>query len=81
VKNQVAPTCTQSGYSGDHYCTVCGYQSVTGTELAATGHTPVVDPAIAATNKGNIKFRFVGEFRICAGQSLLLEEKVPRRGG
>uniref|UniRef100_UPI0025FDB905 MBG domain-containing protein n=1 Tax=uncultured Catenibacterium sp. TaxID=286142 RepID=UPI0025FDB905 len=38
VKNRKEATCTQSGYTGDTYCTDCNKLLGTGTELAALGH-------------------------------------------
>ena len=38
VKNQKKATCTQTGYTGDTYCTDCDKLLSTGKELAALGH-------------------------------------------
>ena len=38
IRNQREATCTQTGYTGDTYCTDCGQLLRTGKELAALGH-------------------------------------------
>lgn len=38
VRNAKAATCTEAGYTGDEYCTVCNKVIKAGTEIAATGH-------------------------------------------
>ncbi len=48
-RNWSEPTCTENGYSGDSYCTVCGHQTATGTAIPATGHTSIIDAAVAPT--------------------------------
>ena len=50
-ENEVAATCTAAGhYDSVVYCNVCGEKvSRTEVEIPATGHTVVVDTAVAAT--------------------------------
>lgn len=38
IRNARPASCTESGYSGDSYCSVCGEKLESGTEIAATGH-------------------------------------------
>lgn len=38
VRNAKAATCTEAGYTGDEYCTVCNKVIKAGAEIAATGH-------------------------------------------
>ena len=38
IRGAVAPTCTESGYTGDEVCTVCGETVKKGTEIPALGH-------------------------------------------
>lgn len=38
VRNKVAATCTEKGYSGDRYCRDCGAELQKGKETAALGH-------------------------------------------
>jgi hypothetical protein len=38
VRNAKAATCTEAGYTGDEYCTVCNKVIKAGSEIAATGH-------------------------------------------
>ncbi len=54
VKNQKKATCTQTGYTGDTYCTDCDKLLGTGKELAALGHsyTSKVTKAATITEEG-----------------------------
>lgn len=50
-RNKVEPTCTQQGYSGDIYCTLCQTLRKAGEKIAATGHdwdagTVIKEPTI-----------------------------------
>ena len=38
IRNQVEPTCTESGYSGDEYCVLCGEVLQTGAVMPPKGH-------------------------------------------
>ena len=38
VRNAKAATCTEAGYTGDEYCSVCNKLVKEGAEIAATGH-------------------------------------------
>ena len=38
IRGAVAPTCTESGYTGDEVCTVCGDTISQGEEIEPTGH-------------------------------------------
>ncbi len=49
LKNQVSPTCSTEGYSGDLVCKHCGTVTQKGEALPTTDHSPVVDPAVPAT--------------------------------
>ena len=46
--NEIAPSCTETGYSGDLYCTVCGAFVAEGQELPAA-HTVVSLDRVEAT--------------------------------
>ncbi len=39
LRNVVAATCTEPGYSGDKYCKVCGVELEKGADVPALGHT------------------------------------------
>ena len=54
VKNQKEATCTQTGYTGDTYCTDCDKLLGMGKELAALGHsyTSKVTKAATITEEG-----------------------------
>ena len=49
IRNAKDATCTEGGYTGDTYCKDCGEKIDTGTAILATGHTEVIDPAVAPT--------------------------------
>ena len=49
VRDAKDATCTEPGYTGDTYCTVCNEKVKEGEAIPATGHTEVIDPAVAAT--------------------------------
>ena len=49
VTNAVAPTCTDTGYSGDKVCTLCGVTTEKGSVLPVIPHTPVIDKGYAST--------------------------------
>lgn len=38
IRNGKTPTCTEKGYTGDTYCTVCNEKIADGTAVEATGH-------------------------------------------
>ena len=38
TRNAKAATCTEAGYTGDEYCSVCNKLLTAGTEIPATGH-------------------------------------------
>lgn len=40
VRDAVAATCTEDGYTGDTYCLDCGEKIAEGEVIPATGHTP-----------------------------------------
>ena len=45
----VAPTCTETGLTEGTVCADCGEILAAQEVISATGHTPVTEPAIAAT--------------------------------
>ena len=40
IRDAVAATCTEDGYTGDTYCLDCGEKIAVGEVIPATGHTP-----------------------------------------
>ncbi len=46
--NEIAPSCTEAGYTGDVYCTICGTFLESGKTIPAT-HSIVLVNAVAAT--------------------------------
>lgn len=49
IRNQKDATCTQDGYTGDVYCSVCGELLREGEVIPATGHTEEVRGRVEAT--------------------------------
>ncbi len=49
IRNQKDATCTEDGYSGDVYCSVCGELLRAGQVLPATGHTEEVRGRVEPT--------------------------------
>lgn len=49
IRNVIEATCTETGYTGDIYCTSCGELIEEGISLDAVGHTEVIDPAVEPT--------------------------------
>ena len=39
IRDAAEPTCTEEGYTGDTYCTVCGEKVAEGEAIAANGHS------------------------------------------
>ena len=49
LRNAKDATCTEEGYTGDEVCLVCGTVVKQGSVIKTTGHTEVIDAAVAAT--------------------------------
>lgn len=48
-KNVKEATCTEEGYTGDVFCTICDEQVESGKKISMKSHTIVEDPAVAPT--------------------------------
>ena len=72
LKNNVAPTCKDPGYSGDKVCEDCGTVVEAGHEIAATG--------IHASASGEWKSDKYGHFRICDGCQIELDRENHKGG-
>lgn len=71
IRNEKAATCTEAGYTGDEYCTVCDKLVKAGTEIAAKGHGETVTKnakAATCTEEG-----YTGD-KHCADCDVKLEE-------
>jgi hypothetical protein len=71
TRNEKAATCTEAGYTGDQYCTVCDKLVKAGTEIAAKGHGETVTKnakAATCTEEG-----YTGD-KHCADCDVKLEE-------
>ena len=57
IRNKINSTCTETGYSGDTYCTVCQTKLSDGERLKAVGHKwnekPAVDKAATCAEAGS----------------------------
>ena len=49
LKNEVAASCTEKGYSGDRYCSDCGELLSKGSTVDALGHKKIAVKTVAAT--------------------------------
>ena len=78
LRNAVAATCTEEGYTGDTYCVDCGELIAEGEIISAKGHNEVLRNAKSATctEEG-----YTGD-TYCAVCDLLLEEGtvIPAKG-
>ena len=78
LENAQEATCTTSGYTGDSYCSECGYFITQGEEIPAHGHTEVTDPGVApdCTTPG------LSEGKHCSvcEQILAAQEVIPATG-
>ena len=59
--NEKPATCTEDGYTGDIYCTVCNTLLEQGEKIPATGHQYVVKTSIPATCTKNGQIVYVCE--------------------
>ena len=70
-------TCTEKGYTGDSYCTVCGEEVEKGNDIPAVGHSwdaGKVTKAATATEKGVMTYT-------CTKCSNTRTEEIPATGG
>ncbi|MDE5780525.1 MAG: leucine-rich repeat protein [Lachnospiraceae bacterium] len=76
VKNEKVATCTEKGYTGDSYCTVCGEEVEKGNDIPAVGHSwdaGKVTKAATATEKGVMTYT-------CTKCSNTRTEEIPATG-
>ena len=71
-------TCTEDGYSGDSYCSVCGKLLQSGEAIPSTGHTEVIDAAVAPTCTEAGKTE--GKHCSVCNAVLVAQEEVPATG-
>ncbi len=70
IRDAVAPTCTEPGYSGDTWCLSCGERVSRGRTVKSTGHSWVwgdyiVEPTNKTTGRCWAVCESCGEQRIC----------------
>lgn len=60
IRNKIVATETETGYTGDTYCTDCNTKISDGETIAKLEHTPILVPAKAATaaEEGNIAYYY-----------------------
>ncbi|MBD5135418.1 MAG: leucine-rich repeat protein [Lachnospiraceae bacterium] len=76
VKNEKAATCTEKGYTGDSFCTVCGEEVEKGNDIPAVGHSwdsGKVTKEATATEKGIMTYT-------CTKCSNTRTEEIPATG-
>ena len=78
IKDAVAATCTEDGYTGDTVCTDCGETLQTGSVIPATGHTVVNDAAVEPTCTTDGKTE--GSHCSACGTVIVAQETVPATG-
>ena len=78
VKNAVAPTCTESGCSGDAYCTGCGELVSSSEYLPPLGHDELTLPAEPAgcVTPGNTE----GKYCYRCHETYVPQQEVPPKG-
>ena len=78
LQNEIVPTCTSTGYSGDKVCTVCNTVVEKGSFLPMAEHTEQVVPGYPATCLGS----GLTDGKICTvcGTTLLAQTVTPRLG-
>ena len=78
IRNAKDATCTEGGYTGDTYCKDCGEKIDTGTAILATGHTEVIDPAVAPTCTKSGKTE--GKHCSVCNEVLVAQTVIPAKG-
>ena len=78
IRNAKDATCTEGGYTGDTYCKDCGEKIGTGTAILATGHTEVIDPAVAPTCTKSGKTE--GKHCSVCNEVLVAQTVIPAKG-
>ena len=78
IRNAKDPTCTETGYTGDTYCKICGEKIGDGKSVPAAGHTEVIDAAEAPTCTEPGKTE--GKHCSVCGEVLTAQEVVPATG-
>ena len=78
LQNEIVPTCTSTGYSGDKVCTVCNTVVEKGSFLPMAEHTEQIVPGYPATCLGS----GLTDGKICTvcGTTLLAQTVTPRLG-
>ena len=78
VINGKEATCTEDGYTGDTYCTVCNEKVKEGEVIPAKGHTEVIDPAVepTCTEPGKTE----GKHCSVCNEILVEQEETPAKG-
>jgi len=77
IVNRIEPTCTIAGsYDSVRYCTICALPMTTDTiSIPATGHTIVIDKAVAATDSTTGLTE--GSHCSVCGDTIVAQEVIP----
>ena len=78
LREQKDASCTEDGYSGDTYCTVCEEKLESGAVIPATGHTETADAAVEPTC--TVPGKTEGKHCSACGQVLTAQEEIPALG-
>ncbi len=77
IRDAKAATCTEGGYTGDVYCTVCGAAIETGEATPPSGHSPKATVAKEPTKEA----AGLREYRCTVCGVLLRTETIPKLSG
>ena len=78
LRNAKDATCTEDGYTGDTYCTVCNEKVKDGEVIPAKGHTEVIDARVepTCTEPGKTE----GKHCSVCNEVLVAQEEIPAKG-
>ena len=78
LRNAKDATCTEDGYTGDTYCTVCKEKVKDGEVIPAKGHTEVIDARVepTCTEPGKTE----GKHCSVCNEVLVAQEEIPAKG-
>ena len=78
VRNAKEATCTEDGYTGDTYCTVCNEKVKDGEKIPAKGHTEVIDARVepTCTEPGKTE----GKHCSVCNKVLVAQKEIPAKG-
>ena len=75
IKNAVAATCTESGYTGDTYCTLCGEKLASGKTIDALGHNFANGSCTNCGAKEDASYGLISVNTVTAGEYVIASTK------